>query len=591
MPILNGFYRGAYDKEIITNIDQKEFAGVATEMYNFVGTKRGGLSQRASFKYQMGVNNDTYFIPYVYDQDQNYLLVFNGGEDGKAKFRMLQYTNSGLEFATIGAEAAVIQPLFESNEQEGFVCSQSETIGGYNAYEIINSARQINKNTLHKYSVVLKFPTKITLSELEITNKRHYTKTVVNPAPGKLNQGGYITQYFYNTVSFVVEGSLDGITWQKINQDKTQGSTEFGQLNKTFIYFSDPALYQYLRVRVTGLDQNIADSAYSPDLFAIGGIRYKVRQVDESLTLDTPYTMQEITELHHTNENKRMIFFHKDHKPQEFRGELSELVTTGLDTEYGNPRFGCFYQSRLGLGGFGAEERRFVLSKPNPKNDQAFSFTQTSPLTAESPIDVVIRDAKYPLKEVLSGRNMIYLQCIDGLATISSGGDEVPLTATQISAGLRNRTPFSDIPAIFIEETAYLVGSDYKTVYAMDYDFNVMRVRTLPVNEHCLTYFESGIAQMVSMKGKLPYIVFRLNNGKLLAATSYRTTNGFAFHLYPIRLADGTAQCIGTLMNQSTGYDTLFAVIKHSNNVYTLESIESSQDIFATANGFIRKIL
>ena len=91
----------------------------------------------------------------------------------------------------------------------------------------------------------------------------------------------------------------------------------------------------------------------------------------------------------------------------------------------------------------------------------------------------VIRRAKYPLKEVLSGRNMIYLQCIDGLATVSSGGDEVPLTPTQVSADLRNKTPFSDIPAIYQEETAFLVGSDYKTVYAMDYDFNVMRVKNI----------------------------------------------------------------------------------------------------------------
>ena len=52
MPILNGFFRGAYDKEVTAHIDQKEYAGVATE-YNFVGTKRGALSKRAPFKFKI----------------------------------------------------------------------------------------------------------------------------------------------------------------------------------------------------------------------------------------------------------------------------------------------------------------------------------------------------------------------------------------------------------------------------------------------------------------------------------------------------------------------------------------------------------
>lgn len=596
MPILNGFFRGAYDKEVTAHIDQKEYAGVATELYNFVGTKRGALSKRAPFKFRLGIEDDTHLLPYIYDQDQRFLLLFNNNaETGKAEYRMLNYWNGALTFTTVGNQESVVQPTFTSDAQDDFECSQSKTVQGYQAYQRFNASAPMTLSEANGYSIVLKFPHRFVLSKLEITNKKNWTQVV---SSGSITGGGSSARpggtsgyrYHKNIIDFIVEGSIDGKEWYQIKESTTDNSAivPSGTSITSTKTYSELNAYDYLRIRVTGTTkQTYKDS----EECNFGNIKFSGLFMYEESSIATPYTMQEIKELHYTNENQRMILFHKNHHPQEVKQNIKPLEITGLQLDptkedfIGYPTFGCFYQERLGMGGFTINNRQFNLSKSNPKNTENFVFTLTeSANVPTAAMQFVIRRAKYPLKEVLSGRNMIYLQCIDGLATISSGGDEVPLTATQVSADLRNRTPFSDIPAIYQEETAFLVGSDYKTVYAMDYDFNVMRVRTLPINEHCLSYFESGIAQMIPMKGSLPYIVFRLNNGKMLIATSYRTTTGFAFNLYPVKI-EGKVNSIATIMNNLTGFDTLFAIIQHSNDVYTLESLESILEPYTKEKG------
>lgn len=579
--------RGAHDPEITANIDNKQYSGVATEMYNFVGTKRGALSKRAPFILRDGLSNESYFIPYIYDQDQRYLLMFDENpETGKARYRLLNYWNGALSYSNIGTESAVIQPTFTSNSQDGYTCSQSSTVGGIDAYQRINASQSMTLSQANGYWVGLKFPNKAILSKLEITNKKSWSQTTVRPGSSmRPGSTGIITNYYYNVIKFIVEGSNDGINWIEVKPDEKSSSvlSGTGNINTTNTY-SDMNAYSYFRVRVTGTTkQSYIDSAECN----FGGIKLSVLLQEENLSIDTPFTMQQVREMHWANENQRMVFFHKDFAPYELRQTIQPLTVQGLDfTSLGNPTFGCFYQERLGMGGYRNANRQFNLSKSNPKDNVAFNFTlPTSSIVSTDAMEFVIRRAKYPLREVLSGRNMLYLQCIDGLATISSGSDEVPLTPVQVAADLRNKTPFSDIPAVYQEELAFLVGSDYKTVYGMDYDYNVMRVRTIPINEHCLSYFESGIAQMIPMKGQLPYIVFRLNNGKVLAATAYRTDSGFNFHLYPLKLADGRVECIGTLMNNQTGFDTLFAIVHHSNNVYTLESLESTLELYTAARG------
>lgn len=581
--ILNGFLRGAHDPEIVANIDNKAYAGVATDLKNFIGTKRGALSKRAPFVMQRGIDSqDAYFIPYIYDQDQVYLLMFDANPTtGKARFKEINYFNGTLTDATVGTEESIVQPTFTSNSQSGFVCSQSKTVQSKQAYQRFNESQPMTLAEANGYWAQIKFPYQFVLSELTITNRKawSYINSVSHP----------IVQYKYNRIDFIVQGSNNGTTWETITPDESSSAQPAtGKITTTRTY-SSANPYQYFRILVTDTTQGNTDS----NECNFGGIKLSGLLMGEELYIDTPYTMEQVKELHWANENQRMVFFHPDVTPREIRQNLQELQVTGLNfadstaTNYvGNPTFGCFYQERLCLGGFTSANRQFNMSQSNPNNKTNFNFTlPTGTPVATSAMQLVIRRAKYPLREVLSGRNVLYLQCVDGLATVASGGDEVPLTPTQTTADLRNFTPFSDIPAVHQEELAFLVGSDYKTVYAMDYDYNVMRVRTVPVNEHCLSYFDSGIAQMITMKGQLPYIVFRLNNGKILVANAYRVERGFEFHLFPLEIADGVATCIGSLMNNRTGFDTLFALISHSNGTTTLESLESTIEQYTAQKG------
>ena len=558
MAILNGFLRGAHDPEITANIDNKKYSGVATEMYNFVGTKRGALSRRAPFKFHQELNSSSYIIPFVYDANNQYLIHFFKANDNTVKYKLLSYDGNSVVVSSIGTSPQVIQPIFTSNNQDGFITAQSSVVSGIEAYQRFNDERTSFAGS-DGYWVSIKYPKPAKLYEVSVLNRDTFSGI-----------GPTITEI----VNFVIEGSNDNINWDLLSY--TSNVVDL----TTVCTLTENPTYLYYRIRVIG-----AVSSWA----VLGKIKLKVElDSSEDILYDTPYSIEQIKELHWTNENKRIIFFHPDVAPQEIIQVMQDLQQTGLtftgENGLGYPTFGCFYQERLCLGGFTKANRQFNMSQSNPKDLTQFNFTlPTNEIVSTSAMQFVIRNAKYPLRESLSGRNMLYLQCVDGLATVSSGGDEVPLTPVQVAATLRNHTSFSDIPAVYQEELAFLVGSDYKTVYGMDYDFNVMRVRTIPINEHCLSYFESGIAQMIPMKGQLPYIVFRLNNGKILVATAYKTETSFSFHLYPLELGDGVARCIAPLFNPETGYDTLFAIIEHQNGIISLESIESSHDVYTSA--------
>ncbi|MBO5704768.1 MAG: hypothetical protein J6R99_02005, partial [Alphaproteobacteria bacterium] len=201
-------------------------------------------------------------------------------------------------------------------------------------------------------------------------------------------------------------------------------------------------------------------------------------------------------------------------------------------------------------------------------------------------IEGAIDEMKSPLTALFSGRQMLYAQSIDGLGSLNSGADDVPLTATQVSARLRNETPLSKkIQPIKQDEIIFCVGADDKTVYALDYDYQYARIPLHQLNDHCMSYFDSGIKQMMQMKGKLPYIVFLLNDGSLIFAICYRDSTGFQFHAFPQKMADGIMLNMAVLRNTSTGNDALFGVVQHSNGQYSLESIESYTDFYTAEKG------
>lgn len=588
LPILNGFLRGVYDKEITASIDNNAFLGVATELQNWIPTKIGALSKRAGFRFRESLESQSYLIPYIYDADQRYLLQFFE-EDGKAKFFSWKYSGNTLIKATFSTVSEIIQPEFTSNSQDGYEITQSRTINNVDAYRRFNFDEDFNNElmipaTTNDYWVQIKFPKSVVLTEVSAISALTKIETRILPgaSAGRPGGQGFLTIYHYNRLYWDIQGSTDGDTWNTINP--ATATTPSGGNCKQVKTYVDSNPYQYFRIRTTG---GITDSYNGTENATLGNIKLSVLLAEAGTAQDSPYTIEQVRQLHWANENQRMLFFHPDVAPQELLQTIKPFTATGLDFEtLGNPTFGCFYQERLGLGGYTKKTRQFNFSESNPDDKVEFKFTlPTSQVLSTSAMQFVIRNAKYPLKESLAGRNMVYLQCIDGIATISSGGDEIPLTPTQVSANMKNHTPMSDIPAVYQEEMAFLVGSDYKTVYVMDYDFNVMRLRVEPINEHCISYFDSGIAQMITMKAKLPYLVFRLNNGELLLGYVFRTTAGIKFSLFPLKVADGTVSSIATLMNDTTGYDTLFAIIEHTNGITTLESLESPIEQYSEKQG------
>lgn len=584
LPILNGFLRGVYDKEITASIDNNAFLGVATELQNWIPTKIGALSKRAGFRYRGALESQSYLIPYVYDQDQRYLLQFFE-KDGKAQFFSWNYTGNTLIKATFSTVPQILQPEFTSDSQDGYEITQSRTINNVAAYrrfndnEDYNNALIVNALSSSDYWVQIQYPGRVVLTQADVfCALDNYVSGGSSARMPSITPAGH----HYNQVYWEIQGSNNGADWTNLKAATTKAPSNGSVIGtKTYV---DANPYQFFRIYITGGSQ---DKYNSNDRATFGHIKLSVLLSESTTAQDTPYTIEQIKQLHWANENQRMLFFHPDVAPQELLQTIRTLSVKGLDFQTtGNPTFGCFYQERLGLGGFTKKPRQFNFSESNPDNDAQFNFTlPTDEILSTSAMQFVIRNAKYPLKESLAGRNMVYLQCIDGIATISSGGDEIPLTPTQVSANLKNHTPMSDIPAVYQEEMAFLVGSDYKTVYVMDYDYNVMRLRVEPINEHCISYFDSGIAQMITMRAKLPYLVFRLNNGELLLGYVFRTTAGIKFSLFPLKVADGTVSSIATLMNDTTGYDTLFAIIEHTNGYTTLESLESPIEQYSESQG------
>lgn len=568
MAILNGFLRGVHDKEITANVDNKEYSGVATEMYNFIGSKRGGMSKRQPFLYRQTLDSGTYIIPYVYSADQKYLLRFVPRDDGTTSIKMLAYNGGSLQEFTPEYAPSIRQPEFTSNNQDEYVVSQSSGLTG-EAYKRFNANTVVHANYEKTGQwVQIQYPAPVKLYKLSIYNRIAQDSSEV-------------------IINFTVQGSNDGTTWTTLPHK----TSEISNTHYTIKSFEPTEAYKWFRFTTTSATTKGKSSSAGWYLFSNSSSFCQIQLTVQETNVgpeafSAPYSIAQVKELHWVNENKRIVFCHKEHVPYELNEIFRILSQNGLNfATLGNPQFACFYQERLGFGGFTKAVRQFNLSKSNPSDATTFDFTlPTSEIKSTDAMQFVIRSAKYPLRESLAGRNMIYLQCIDGLATVSSGGDEVPLTPTQVSANLRNHTPFSDIPAVYQEELAFLVGADYKTVYAMDFDYNVMRVRTVPINEHCLSYFSAGIAQMITVRGKVPYLVFRLTNGKIIVAMAYRTETRFYFHAFPIETT-GNITCIASLLNDVTGFDTLFAVVELPNGTTVLESLESASDEYSVDLG------
>ena len=566
MPILNGFLRGVHDEEITANIDQKQYAGAPINMYNWIGTKRGGLSKRAPFKLQRVSDGESYIIPYSFDDDEKYLLQFYKNDSGKTKYKVLRYTNGTLIDSTFGG-AIYEQPTFTSNNSGGhIITSEHLTTQSNDAYKAFNPNETV-KASQTTVSLIIEFPKPVLLQTIEY----QYGQISSNANSGAFktveleitDQNGSTIQIgtLNNTwlpPTFPVSGTLE------LKKSETSINPQSLFAKKLKITFKD---YWY----------NSMGGASSPN---IGSIKLTGQVIENQAEADAPFTYEQAKTANTYNTFRKLYFVHKDFTPYELALTFTQPEFSGLDFDkLGNPTLVRVFQQRLVLAAFTNYPRQINLSKSIEYNTFALNKEDT---VSTDPIEGAIDEMKSPLTALFSGRQMLYAQSMDGLGSLNSGADDVPLTATQVTARLRNETPLSKhVQPIRQDEIVYCVGADEKTVYALDYDYQYARVPLYQLNEHCMSYFDSGIKQMASMKGKLPYIVFLLNDGSLIFAISYRSNTGFQFHAFPQKI-DGAIQNIAVLQNTVTGYDTLFAVVLHSNGQYTIESVESFSDIFTT---------
>ena len=201
MAILNGFLRGAHDPEITANIDNKQYSGVATEMYNFVGTKRGALSRRAPFKFHQELNSSSYIIPFVYDANNQYLIHFFKASDNTVKYKLLSYDGNSVVVSSIGTSPQVIQPIFTSNNQDGFITAQSSVVSGVEAYQRFNDEITSFAGS-DGYWISIKYPKPAKLYEVSVRNRS--TMSGIGPTVTAI-------------VNFVIEGSNDNINWDLLS--------------------------------------------------------------------------------------------------------------------------------------------------------------------------------------------------------------------------------------------------------------------------------------------------------------------------------------------------------------------------------------
>lgn len=579
MPILNGFLRGAHDEEITANIDQKQYQGVPVNTYNWIGTKRGGLSKRAPFKLQRKLDQESYLIPYSYDDDEKYLLRFYKNDSGETKCDKILYKNGSLIGGqSIGSTSfggvEYEQPTFTSNTSNNHAISSSTATIGANAYKAFNADSLVSSSTTNVW-LSIEFPEPVLLSTISYT----YGQTSSNQSSGAFktteleitDEQDTVIQIGTINNTFVMEGIFPTGGSQKFTKDTTSINPQSLFAKKLKIKFTD---YWY----------NHNGSSVAPN---IGNIKItgQVLRSNEEETI--PFTYEQIKTANYYNSYRKMYFVHKDFKPCElaltFTTPKYTYGNTTLDEQFGNPTLVRVFQQRLVFAGFTKYPRQINASKSIEYN--TFTLNKTDTVSTD-PIEGAIDEMKSPLTALFSGRQMLYAQSMDGLGSLNSGADDVPLTATQVTARLRNETPLSKhIQPIRQDEIVYCVGADDKTVYALDYDYQYARIPLYQLNEHCISYFNSGIKQMASMKGKLPYIVFLLNDGSLIFAIAYRSNTGFQFHAFPQKLSDGAMLNMAVLRNTQTGFDTLFGVVEHSNGQYSIESIESYTDFYTDETG------
>ena len=585
--IIPNLFRGVYDYKATAFSNNQKYTCVAVGMHNFISDNDGTLKKRPSFKFLYEVSEDSWLIPFNYDDNQKYLMRFfynTDAESGESadQCEFYQYINGNLLLAEI-AQEAFTKPTYTGNsapqDDISDIKSSATAYWHFNVYG--GTSAQKNAMLTSKY-------------EIESGRFVNYWCQISFDTPVNISKIGYIYGHrwgFYAATSEVagsywqnieVYGSQDGTNWTFLkncyNTEPAIGSgSYFQKFNQEIL---TDTYWKFYRFVVKDFAKTSSSTAPDGSAAMFGITQIVGTQSAGVAPIESPITAVQAKEMSYSSTFRKILFAHADFAPIQFTTTFAEFTTTGLNFgTLGNPTLVKHYQQRVLLAGYTNQIRQFNLSKAGDAN----LFTlNTEDVISTDPIQGVMEEQIYKPTWAFGGRNILYIGSNDGVFNIQGGGNQ-PLTATFVDAHLRMVKPCANIPIVKIEDIGYFVGSDKKTVYAFDFDFSVDRMKAVAINEHCLTLFDSGIKMLVACKGKTDYMYALLEDGTIMAcliskfnefSSAISSLENESLHSWFPISTDGEILEITTLQNNLTGEDTLFALIKNINDVVTIQELE-----------------
>jgi hypothetical protein len=576
--IIPNLFRGVYDYKATAFSNNPKYTCVAVEMNNFISDNDNTLKKRPSFKFLYEVSDDSWLIPFNYDDNQKYLMRFfyntnAGSGDSPDQCEFYEYINGSLLLADFGQQAFV-KPTYTGNsapqDDISDELSSASAYWHFNAYAG-TSAQKAALLTPSYYWCQISFDTPVNISSINYIYGHRW---------GYYAATSEIAASYWQNIE--VYASQDGINWTFLticyNPEPVIGrGGYFTSPNKEIL---TDTYWKYYRFYPKNFAKTSTHTAPDGTSAMFGLMSIKGTQSAGATPVEAGITSVQAKSMSYSSTFRKILFAHEDFAPKQFTTSFAAFTAAGLNFgTLGNPSLVKHYQQRVLFAGYSNQIRQFNLSKAGDAN----IFTlNTTDVKSTDPIQGVMEEQIYKPTWAYGGRNVLYIGSNDGVFNIQGGGNQ-PLTATFVDAHLRMVKPCANIPIVKIEDIGYFVSSDKKTIYAFDFDYSVDRMKAVSINEHCLNLFNSGIKMLVGCKGKTDYLYALLEDGTIMAGlvNKYNEFSSATASLeteslhswFPIT-CEGTILEITALQNNLTGEDTLFALIKNINDVVTIQELE-----------------
>ena len=577
--MIPNLFRGVYDYKATAFSNNQKYTCVAVGMNNFISDNDGTLKKRPSFKFLYEVSNDSWLIPFNYDDNEKYLMRFfynTDAESGESpdQCEFYEYKNGNLLLADFGTNAFT-KPIYTSNSApKDDISDKLSSAGAYHHFNswTSSSAQKAALLVPEYYWCQVSFDTPVNISSINYIYGHRW---------GYYAATSHIAKSYWQNIE--VYGSQDGTNWTFLancyNAEPASGSRAsfFTSPNKEIL---TDAYWKYYRFYPKNFAKTSTYNSPDGTSTMFGLMSIKGTESGGATAVEAGITSVQAKEMSYGSTFRKIVFAHADFAPKQFTNVFAAFTATGLNFEtLGNPTLVKYYQERVLFAGFTNQIRQFNLSKSGDEN--VFTLN-TGTVVATDPIQGVIREQIHKPTWAYGGRNVLYIGSNDGVFNVQ-GGNNQPITATFIDAHLRMVKPCANIAIVKIEDIGYFVGSDKKTVYAFDFDFSVDRMKAVAINEHCLNWFNSNIKMLVGCKGKTDYIYALLEDGTIMAclvnkfnefSSAISSLENESLHSWFPISTEGTILEITSLQDNLTGNDTLFALIKNINDVVTIQELE-----------------